>query len=180
MLFFLWLARLFLGTTAKGVLSTKLQHSATLTAGKLNKTLTRPHGNYQHSEFMFATVEAIHAFPPTVDIQPNGASSPGTIIKTVKYMPYYVPTLNDVVLVYRGYGRNRSSRIVLGKPNGAASPYPIPLGGIAASGAFVTGLLNLWGAIGVPSNSLGANDDWCMSQNGHIYFKSGGTWSVKV
>lgn len=37
-----------------------------------------------------------------------------------------------------------------------------------------------WGAAGVPSNAVGANGDWCMSDNGHIYFKASGTWGVKV
>jgi len=38
----------------------------------------------------------------------------------------------------------------------------------------------IWGATGVPSNSLGNNNDWCISDNGHFYFKTGGAWVEKI
>lgn len=31
-------------------------------------------------------------------------------------------------------------------------------------------------AAGVPSNANGNNNDWCVSDNGHLYFKTGGVW----
>lgn len=33
---------------------------------------------------------------------------------------------------------------------------------------------------GVPSSGLGANENWCLSQNGNLYFKTGGAWVVKA
>jgi hypothetical protein len=33
-----------------------------------------------------------------------------------------------------------------------------------------------WHSTGVPSNAHGNNNDWCISDNGHQYFKAGGVW----
>jgi hypothetical protein len=35
-------------------------------------------------------------------------------------------------------------------------------------------------SIGVPSNANGNPNDWCISDNGHLYFKSGGAWVQKI
>ena len=45
--------------------------------------------------------------------------------------------------------------------------------GIQTSG----GLLH---AAAVPSNANGNNNDWCLSDNGHLYFKSAGAWAQVV
>lgn len=37
-----------------------------------------------------------------------------------------------------------------------------------------------WHATGVPSNANGSNNHWCISDNGHLYFKTGGAWVQKV
>ena len=33
---------------------------------------------------------------------------------------------------------------------------------------------------GVPDNGDGSNGDWSISDNGHMYFKTGGSWTQKV
>ena len=33
---------------------------------------------------------------------------------------------------------------------------------------------------GVPSNANGINNDWCISDNGHLYFKAAGAWVQKI
>lgn len=33
---------------------------------------------------------------------------------------------------------------------------------------------------GIPSNANGSNNDWCISDNGHLYFKAAGAWSAKI
>jgi len=35
-------------------------------------------------------------------------------------------------------------------------------------------------AVGVPNDANGNNNDWCISDNGHMYFKAGGTWTQKI
>lgn len=40
-----------------------------------------------------------------------------------------------------------------------------------------TGLL---GCSGVPLDIRGDDGDWCLSDNGHLYFKTGGAWAQKV
>jgi hypothetical protein len=172
---------------------TKDIHQIRLTAAKINRKQQKPHGNYDHSPFQVGFVEAVYPTgnflldPPrpigSIDVYPNGAQNTGNsdnLILAVKTFPWYVPAVGDCVIMLRGHGRSRSSRYALGKPNGSASPYPTPLGGIDANSRFNAHLLSAWGAIAVPSNSMGANGDWCLSQNGHIYFKSSGAWSVKV
>jgi hypothetical protein len=37
-----------------------------------------------------------------------------------------------------------------------------------------------WASTGIPSNTMGVNNDWCISDNGHIYFKSAGAWAQKI
>jgi Pectate lyase superfamily protein len=56
-------------------------------------------------------------------------------------------------------------------------------GGQVYPGAEALGLQTSGGllhATGVPSNSNGNNNDWCISDNGHMYFKSAGSWVQKV
>lgn len=38
----------------------------------------------------------------------------------------------------------------------------------------------IMGATGSPSNSIGNNNDWCVSDDGHLYFKTAGAWVRKV
>lgn len=157
----------------------KLAHQTRLNAHKLTKTSRRPHGHYDHAPFEYATIAAIHTSPPTLDIYPMGSQTMGSdqfLIPSVLYLPSYVPTVGDTVLVARGSQRTRSSYFVIGKANGAASPYPTPLGGINAAGQYVNDLVNLWGSMAVPSTALGTDGDWCLSAAGHLYFKSSGAW----
>lgn len=162
----------------------KTAHQGRQVASAQGKVLRHPHGHYSHDSLMLGVVTAINGSPnPSVDIAPNGAQnlSSSATMTAVQFFPPYVPTIDDVVVVVtQPVGKSRSLRYVLGKVAGAASPYPIPLGGFDASNRFVYDLLNAWAATGVPSASLGANNDWCLSQNGHLYFKSGGTWTQKV
>lgn len=169
--------------------SSSIQHEAHKHAAKMRRSIVRPHGNYPHSEFQFGTVKTIHDFAtdgvaPSVDIYPDGSeqmSETQAVITEVKYLASYVPAVGDVVLVYRGYGRNRASRIVLGKVNGAPSPYPTPLGGFDSAGRHATNLLAVWGAAsGTPASDLGNDGDWCATLDGHLWFKSAGTWTEKL
>jgi hypothetical protein len=164
--------------------SAHIAHQARLISQQTAKKQQRPLGNYDHGVFQWGVVHAIHAGPPpSVDVYLDGTHNTGNaayLTPTVPYLANYVPTVGDTVLVRRGEGRSASDRTVICKLNGSASPYPVPLGGIDASGRFVQMLLSAWGATAVPSNSMGANGDWCFSANGHIYFKATGVWGVKV
>lgn len=75
-------------------------------------------------------------------------------------------------------GSVSTGNIEVGAGGGAFSAahqvYPgAEAGGIQVSGGFLH-------ATGVPSNTNGNNNDWAISDNGHIYFKSAGTWAQKV
>jgi hypothetical protein len=158
-------------------------HHTRLAAAKIRRSLDQPSGNYDHAEHQWGVVAAVHAFPPTVDLYLNGAQNvptPGNVTPTVKYLPWYVPTVGDVVLVYRGRGRLRSSRVVLGKLAGSASPYPLPLGSII-DGRFTCGPNAWWGGPGAPPDALGTDGDWYASTTtAHIYQLQSGTWTEVV
>jgi hypothetical protein len=50
-------------------------------------------------------------------------------------------------------------------------------------GAEALGLQTLGGLLhstGIPSNANGNNNDWCISDNGHFYFKTGAVWVQKI
>ena len=174
---------------ANAAASASIRHAAVKHAAQITRALTRPHGNYPHAEVVFATVAAVHGFaldgkPASVDVYPNGAQNLGTqqaLVKGAGYLASYVPTVGDAVAAVQGYGRVRSSLLVLGKATGAASPYPVPLGGFDSVGRFATGLLSLWGTVsGTPNAKLGADGDWCMTGDGHLWWKNAGSWVQKV
>ena len=175
---------LFLGKVANSAVDARTAHTARTIGAKINQVVRQPHGHYSHDTLMVGTVDAIHPSPnPSVDIYPNGAQVLGetALIPMVQYFPPYVPTIGDVVVVItQPVGKSRSLRFVLGKIAGAASPYPTPLGGEDSSGRYVYDLLNMWAAAAVPPSTLGANNDWCLSQNGHMYFKSAGAWALVI
>lgn len=161
-----------------------IAHHARLHQHKVTRKTLRQNGNYDHDSFQYGVVHALHGWPnPSVDVYLDGTQNTNNtayLTKNVPYDPSYAPTVGDVVLVYRGQRKNRPSRVVLCKLAGAASPYPVPLGGFDGSGRFTLGILNLWAAPGVPPANLGAANDWCASQNGHLYFNNAGTWTLKV
>ena len=74
-----------------------------------------------------------------------------------------VPAEGDTVLVMRGEGQQRSSRVVVGKLAGSASPYPLPLGTINPTGQYVSGPNAHWGGAlepgDLPPDGLGIPGD---------------------
>ena len=148
--------------------STRTAHQARVVQTKVAKKAARPRGNYTHSEHQWGVIDAIHAGPPaTVDVYLDGSQNTGdtsNLVTGVKYLASYTPTVGDSVVIYRGFNRNRTSRVVLGKLYGSASPYPLPLGSIQ-SGFFVSGPNNLWGGAGAPPSDLGATGDFYMRTN---------------
>jgi hypothetical protein len=163
--------------------TTRQAHQTRLAAGRIRRSLDKPSGNYDHSEHQWGYVAAVHSFPPSVDLYLNGTQNvpdPKNITPTVKYLPWYVPTVGDIVLVYRGRSRLRSSRVVLGKLAGSPSPYPLPLGGISSS-RYVSGPNALWGGAGAPPAGLGIDGDWYFRTDAaHIYQLQSGTWTEVV
>ncbi len=160
-------------------------HAARLHTHAMTKAQSRPQGNYDHDAFQWGYVHAIHAGPPpTVDLYLDGAqntNNPDYLTPSVTYDARYVPTVGDVVLGRRGLGRSSSDRFVVGKPNGSASPYPVPLGGIDSNNRFVQQIVNAWSAESSPPPAgLGAAGDWCFTKDGHVYWNSAGTWDLKV
>jgi hypothetical protein len=147
-------------------MNARVAHQARLIQTKITRKQTRPHGNYSHSEHQWGVVHAVNqGGTQTVDLFLDGAQNtgnPANITPSVKHLASYVPTEGDVVLVYRGAGRSRSSRVVLGKLNGAASPYPLPLGSVDTQGRFTSGPNAQWGGPGVPPVTLGITGDWYM------------------
>jgi hypothetical protein len=171
--------------------STRTAHQGRLLQQKVTKKQNRPQGNYLHSEFQWGEIQGIDPGPPpTVSVFID--ASP-TATPNVKYLASYVPTVGDVVLIQRGKSRVRSSRVVLHKLNGSATPYPTPLGGlivppsdstefdgVTPPSMHVQQVNNLWGSVELPPGNLGAAGDWCMGQNGHLYFNNAGTWEEKL
>jgi hypothetical protein len=163
----------------------RMAHKMRLAQTKISKKQARPLGNYLHAEHEYGTVAAIHAGPPpTVDLYLNGSQNMGstTYLTTgVKYLAPYVPTVGDVVLIQRGSEKLRTSRMILGKPNGSASPTIVPFCAKNGSGQWTIGPNGLWGGSGAPPASLGTNGDFYFrTDTGNILFKSAGAWTVKV
>ena len=165
-------------------MNSRVVHRMRLTQAKITKKQARPQGNYPHDEHQYGVVEHINAgATPTLDLYLDGAQNFGSteyLTKGVKYLAFYFPTVGDVVLVQRGKGGLRSSRLVLGKAAGAASPYALPLGGaVQGDGTFIwtQGPNFLWGGPGVPiiplatrSTPGAANGDWYFRTDvGRIY-----------
>lgn len=154
--------------------STRTAHQARLLQQKVTKKQNRPQGNYTHDEFQWGQVDGIDPGPPpTVSVKIDAST---TATPNLKYLASYVPTVGDVVLIQRGKGRNRSSRMVLGKPVGSASPYPLPLGTITSEGMFVSGPNALWGGDEAPPEQLGNDGDWYLQGGGTSYYKYAGAW----
>lgn len=176
--------------------SSRVAHQTRLVTGKIATKLSNPHGNYQHSQIQWGVVNAINGFaavgpqgqpiPNTVNVYPAGSqntSDTANLLYGVKYMSWYVPTIGDTVVMLRGFGRNRSSKIIIGKLYGSASPYPLPLGGLL-SGRYVTGPNAIWGGAGAPNALIGITGDYYFrtdtpSTSGQrLYVKESGGWTA--
>lgn len=151
-----------------------MAHKIRLAQQQLARAQARPQGNYDHGPIQWGVVEGIDFGPPLlVSVYPDGAQhtgnpaylmgkndGAGNILPGIPCMPGYVPTQGDVVVMLRGMGRSSSDRLVLGKLNGAPSPYPLPLGGINAAGQYQQGPNAIWGGAGAPPASLGTTGDF--------------------
>jgi hypothetical protein len=157
-------------------------------AAQMSRKAQRPHGNYQHSEHQWGVIAAVNdGPPPSVDVWLDGSQvtgDPVNITTGLSYLSSYSPMVDDVVLVYRGYGKNRSDRLVLGDVAGQATPYPLLLGSIDPSTRrYTQGPNALWGGVGIPSNSLGIDGDWYFRTDTpnilgqELYYKYGGEWT---
>lgn len=165
--------------------STRTAHSAHLTQTKVAKKQQRPLGNYTHAEHQWGVIDAIHVGPPsTVDVYLDGSQNTGdtnNLVLGLSYLASYTPTVGDTVIIQRGIRRNRTSRVVLGKLYGSASPYPLPLGSIQ-SGLFVKGPNSIWGGAGAPTNAIGIAGDFYFRTNAtataneRVYVRQSGGW----
>jgi hypothetical protein len=150
----------------------------------------RPNGNYHHGEHQWGVVAAVNnTATPTVDVFLDGTqeSPEGNLTPGIPYLASYAPSVNDVVLVYRGMYRNRTNRVVLGKLDGSATPYPTKLGNIDPSTRrFVQGQATLWGGTGEPAPDLGESGDYFFrsdtpGQNSQmVYVNNEGNWQPFV
>jgi len=164
-----------------------IQHQARLMQHAATRKTDKPTGNYEHAEHQWGVIAAVNVGPPaSVDVYLNATAADPTATPSpgISYLPSYVPTVGDVVLIYRGSARNRSDRVVLGKMAGAASPYPLPLGNIdPASRRWVQGPGALWGGEGIPSIALGNDGDFYFRTDTpvivgqQLYVKSNGEWT---
>ena len=163
------------------------QHMTRLFQSQVTSKQLKPSGNYHHGEHQWGVVAAINNdATPTVDLYLDGAQNVPTdanLTQGIAFLSSYVPTVGDVVLVRRGDGRNRTDRVVLGKLNGSASPYPLPLGNIdSTTGRFVQGPNALWGGTGQPASHLGITGDYYFrsdspgTDNQEIYVKTNTGW----
>lgn len=169
-------------------ISPQSAHQARLHSQKMQRKASHPQGNYDHSEFQWGVVHAIHTGPPpSVDLYLDGTQNTkdtGYLTLGVPYLPGYVPTVGDTVIVRRGTRMSSSDRIVIGKPNGSPSPYPLPLGGLNASSQFVQGPNAIWGGAGVPASSLGASGDYYFrtdtpaTAGQRLYVRESGGWTA--
>ena len=140
-------------------------HEARLHQTAMTQKVLKPNGNYHHGEHQWGVIENITVGPPsTVDVYLDGtqnAADPAQLTLGIPYLSSYVPTVGDVVLLYRGDQRNRTNRVVLGKLYGSASPYPLPLGQIEPkTQRFISGPNALWGGAGSPMPGTGRNGDY--------------------
>ena len=134
-------------------------HFARLHQTAVTGKLRKPDGNLFDSHFQWGTVESIQGV--TLTIYPDGSqfSSEKGKIPNIPWVSSYYPTVGDVVLVERGRFLNRTSRVVLGKLFGAASPSGIPLPGIDSAGRWAIGPNMIWGGAGAPHPELGQVGD---------------------
>lgn len=174
-------------------------HQIRLAQHKITQANARPQGNYDHDVFQWGVIEAIDQGPPLlVSLWPDGAqhtanpayligkvdTDTGQVLPGVAVLAGYVPTVGDVVLIRRGSGNSTSDRVVIGKLNGAASPYPTPLGGINTAGQWVQGPGALWGGAGTPTIPLATatqpgarNGDWYYQTDAaHQFQMQAGAW----
>ena len=168
----------------------KIQHQARLNQAKVTRKQNRPFGNYDHSEFQWGVVASINPGPPaTVDLYLNGSQNnpEDNLTPNVKYLDNYTPNVGDVVLVYRGSGKSRSSRVVLSNLGGSATPFQVLLGSIdPVSRRSIQGPNALWGGVGLPLSELGINGDYYFrtDQAGvageQIFQKVAGQWVALV
>jgi len=169
-------------------ISPQSAHQARLHSQKVQRKASHPQGNYDHSEFQWGVVHAIHVGPPpSVDLYLDGTQNTANtayLTLGVAYLAGYVPTAGDTVIVRRGVRRSSSDRIVIGKPNGSPSPYPLPLGGLNASNQFIQGPNAIWGGPGVPPSSLGASGDYYFrtdtpaTAGQRLYVRESGGWTA--
>ena len=145
-------------------MSARDQHQARLMQHKIARKAAQPNGNYGHSEYQWGVVAAINEGPPpTVDLYLNGTQDLGDeyLTKNVHYLDNYTPNMDDVVLVQRGTGKGRTSRVVLSNVAGSATPYQTLLGGINPENRqFTQGPSALWGGVGEPVPWLGNVGDY--------------------
>jgi len=150
--------------------STATAHQGRLQAHKVARQQSRPNGKYPASENQRGVVKAVNAGPPqTVDVYLDGAQqgeNPANLAKGLKYRDGYLPQVNDVVWISRQKGKARTSRMVMGKAAGSATPSGIPLGGFDSAGRFVSGDMVLWGGTGIPG--------WDLGEDGHAYLRRDG------
>lgn len=167
--------------------SPQIAHQARLVQQKMTRKQSHPQGNYDHSQFQWGVIDAIHLGPPpSVDVYLDGTQNTGNPAYLTLKIPYaasYTPTVKDTVLVRRGMGRSSSDRTVICKLAGATSPYPLPLGYLNSSNQYIQGPNAMWGGPGVPADSLGMVGDAYWRTDGAVgstlYKKTASTtWSA--
>lgn len=99
---------------------------------------------------------------PSTTLQDDGTGNVAFFIPTAKTYGFYI---NSALMLSLGAG---------GIVSATKQLYP----GAEAGGQQTTG--GWLHSTGVPNNANGNNTDWCMSDNGHIYFKTAGAWVSKV
>lgn len=140
-------------------LRSRTAHQARIVTQKTARKTAKPSGTYDHSEHQWGEVTAVNGIEPlgaSVDLKLDGSPQ---VTSAVKHLDSYTPSEGDVVLVYRGKGRNRSSRVVLGKLYGSTTPTFTPYGGQDSEGRSVKGPNGMWGGSGVPDPNLGMVGD---------------------
>lgn len=162
-------------------------HQARLIQSQMTSKVNRPNGNYHHGEHQWGVIDAVNdGPPPSVDVYLDGAQNnpENNLTPQLAYLSSYAPTVGDVVLIYRGDGRNRTSRVVLGKLNGSATPYPVLLGSNDPdSGRYQMGPNALWGGQHEPPPDLGLPGDYYFrtdtpgAPTQTIYVNINGVWN---
>ena len=84
-------------------------------ARQLQRALIPPNGVGVSGPWQWGTVASISATTSTVGVYLD--SNAGTAVAGIPYVDSYVPTVGDAVVVGRGMGPSKTSRIVLGRAN---------------------------------------------------------------